>query len=203
MTTGDRFTLEGKALSTAVTASGDLVIRGYAAVWEGIDREGENFSSGAFSRGVKAFLEGQAALCFHHKTSKVLGRVLQLKEDEKGLYMVARVDGAVRSHPELRTYYEQVKNGTLRGLSVGGFFRRNGRKITAVDLTEVSVTGVPIHSGTGFDVTEVKALRDEPTGVDAVLAGLDRLEARDALRGVRLEAAELRADIAAERLLRL
>jgi HK97 family phage prohead protease len=145
--------------------NGDLIIEGMAAVFDGIDRQNENFAPGAFQRGIKSFLDGQAALCFHHKNSKCLGKVLDLQEIEgKGLRMRARVDGAIRNHPELGTYYEQIKKGTLSALSVGGFFKRklteNGWRIADMDFTEISVTPVPVHPGTHFAVVAGKALQD-------------------------------------------
>lgn len=166
------FTLEGKAVEDAasqtvtVEENGDLVIEGYAAVFDGMDRQGENFTDGAFQRGIKSFLEGQAGLCYHHKHDKLLGKVLSLEEVEgKGLKMRARVDAAVKNHPELGVYYEQIRRGTLNALSVGGFFRRKmtdaGRKIVDMDFTEISVTPVPVHPGTNFAVVAGKALASE------------------------------------------
>lgn len=167
------FIPEGKALqdghAPVVTEeeNGDLIIEGYAAVFDGMDREGENFADlpQTFDAGIKAFLGQQSALCYHHKSDKCLGSVLELQREEgKGLRMKARVDGAISKHPELGVYYEQIKKGTLRGLSIGGFFKRavvgGLQKITGVDFTEVSVTPVPIHPGTNFAVVAGKALSD-------------------------------------------
>lgn len=173
------FTLAGKALEDGTPAqtvteeeNGDLIIEGWAAVFEGDDRQGENFTDGAFQRGIKAFLGGQSALCYHHKHDKLLGKVLDLREEEgKGLRMKARVDGAIRSHPELKTYYEQVRNGSLNALSVGGFFKRalvaGKQKITDMDFTEISITPVPVHPGTNFAVIAGKALESGVTEADA------------------------------------
>lgn len=160
--------MESKALDGEAVVeedNGDLTIQGYAAVWEGDDREGENFVPGAFTRAAKSFLEAHPSLCFHHKRDHVLGRVTELEEDGKGLRMKARVDGAIKKHPVLGTYYEQIKNGTLNGLSVGGFFKRamieGKRKIADMDFTEISVTGVPVHTGPSFSVVAGKALLDD------------------------------------------
>lgn len=164
------FTLAGKALEDGSLAqtiteedNGDLIIEGYAAVFEGDDREAENFAPGAFQRGIKGFLEGQSALCYHHKHDKLLGKVLELSEEQgKGLKMRARVDGAIKNHPELGTLYSQIKSGSLNALSVGGFFKRaiiaGKQKITDMDFTEISVTPVPVHPGTNFAVVAGKAL---------------------------------------------
>jgi HK97 family phage prohead protease len=167
------FVLEGKALedgtlSQTITEqdNGDLIIEGYAAVFDGDDRQGENFTDGAFQRGIKAFLGGQSALCYHHKHDKLLGKVLNLQEEEgKGLKMTARVDGAIKNHPELGTLYAQINNGSLNALSVGGLFKRalvaGKQKITDMDFTEISVTPVPVHPGTSFAVIAGKALTSD------------------------------------------
>jgi HK97 family phage prohead protease len=165
------FSLEGKAVEDVVQPvvteldDGDLLIEGYAAVWEGDDRQGENFAPGAFQRGIEKFLKGQAALCYHHKHDKCLGKVLDLKEEGKGLKMRARVDGAIKGHPELGTIYQQIKRGTYNGLSTFGYFTRGliegAKKIVDVDLTEISVTPVPVHPGTSLAVVAGKALASD------------------------------------------
>jgi len=178
------FQLEAKALEDGTPGNvvtelddGDLIIEGWAATFDGVDRQGENFTDGAFQRGIKAFLSGPAALCFHHKHEKILGKVLDLEEVEgKGLRMRARVDGAIRTHPELGTYYNQIKKGTLTALSVGGFFKRKltklGTRISDMDFTEISVTPVPVHSAPAFSIVAGKALGDivvpEPTQSELV-----------------------------------
>lgn len=184
------FTLEGKAVDevqsqvVTETEDGDLLIEGYAAVFDGIDRAGENFAPGAFQEGIKSFLNGQAALCYHHKHDKCLGKVLALEEEEgKGLKMRARVDGAIRNHPELGTIYQQIKRGTLNALSVGGLFKRAlteaGQKITAVDFSEVSVTPVPCHPGTSFAVVAGKALASDLKSDHVEVPNLPEEEIRD------------------------
>jgi HK97 family phage prohead protease len=172
------FTLAGKALedgtagqTLTVEDNGDLIIEGMAAVWEGDDRQGENFAPGAFQRGIKGFLEGQSALCYHHKHDKLLGKVLALEETDEGLKMRARVDGAIKDDPSLKTIYAQIKSGSLNALSCGGFFKRamvaGKQKITDMDFTEISVTPVPVHSRTSFGVIAGKALESAADPVDA------------------------------------
>lgn len=166
------FALEAKALEDGtpgalveVLEDGDLIIEGWAAEFEGQDRTNENFMDGAFQRGIKSFMDGSASLCYHHKTADVLGKVLELQEVEgRGLRMRARVDGAIKDHPTLGPLYAQIKKGTLTGLSVGGYFKRKlteaGRKISDMDFTEISITGVPTHTKPAFAVVAGKALND-------------------------------------------
>ena len=165
---------EGKATAEAILddetvtelEDGDLLIEGWAANFSGLDRDGENFMPGAFKAGVDNFLNAQAALCFHHKPDHGIGKVLDLKEVEgKGLFMRARVDKQEPSSP-LYYVYNGIKKGTYKGLSVGGRFKRKltnaGYRISDVDFTEVSVTPVPVHSGTSLAVVAGKALEAGP-----------------------------------------
>lgn len=164
------FVRDVKALEGAEAAQyehalsdGDLLIAGWGANFD-IDREDEAFIDGAFDRGLKAFLDGEATLCYHHKHDHVLGKVLDaVRVPGKGVRIVARVDNQPESSP-LRHLYEQVKKGTLNGLSVGGFFKRvmtaAGPRIADVDLTEWSITGVPVGRRTNFGVVAQKALED-------------------------------------------
>lgn len=146
---------------------GDLLIEGWAANFEGQDRQNENFTDGAFQRGIKSFLNGPASLCYHHKHDINLGKVLSLEEvPGKGLKMRARVDKQEPTSP-IRHLYDGVRKGSLSGLSVGGFFRRkltqDGWKINDMDFTEISVTPVPVHPSTTLSVLAGKALESAPT----------------------------------------
>lgn len=162
------FSVTGKALTddaVSVDDNGDLLIEGYAAVWEGDDREGENFAPGAFTRASKAFLEAGGPLCYHHKRDHLLGQVLDLSEDDRGLKFKARVDSEIQQDPKLAALYHQIKKGSMRGVSVGGFFKRailaGKQKIADMDFTEISVTPVPMHTGPSFAVVAGKALMDD------------------------------------------
>lgn len=143
---------------------GDLLIAGWGANFE-LDRENESFMPGSFERGLKSFLSGEATLAYHHKHDIALGRVLAAEQVEgKGVRIVARVDKQPESSP-IRHLYEQVKKGTLNALSCGGFFKRKltpeGWRISDVDLTEWSVTPVPVGRGCNFSVVAGKALASD------------------------------------------
>jgi HK97 family phage prohead protease len=189
--------VESKAVrNVAASGDGDLIIQGWAARFTGTDREGEQFAESAFTDAIERAKAGTIPLAYHHKHDSILGRVLSLQIVKGvGLWMVARVDGALRSHPTLRTVYEQIKRGTINALSVGGFFKCGigalANKIVGVDVTEISATGVPVmapgETGTSFTVAAGKALRDPVATLsderDAILAGL-----RDTAWRARVEA---------------
>lgn len=183
---------EGKALDTRILESGDLLIEGWAADFRGIDRQGENFIDGAFKRGIKSFLTGQSALCFHHKNDLGIGKVLDLQEVAgKGLWMRARVDFQEPGSP-LRHIYSAVKKGSYRGLSVGGFFKRKlmdgGYRIADVDLTEVSVTPVAVHPRTAVTSVSTKAMGGDRRAIlDAASRDLALLSLRATALDARME----------------
>ena len=153
-----RFTFEGKALSAIELADGDLLLEGMAVVFDGLDREGEQFAPGCLRRGLKAFLEGSAPLVFHHRTHAVLGKVLEMTEVPGGISFRARVDGAIKNHPELGAIYQQIKKATLTGISLGGYFQRLGNRIVNVDPVELSITGTPVCATPAFAVVEGRAI---------------------------------------------
>jgi HK97 family phage prohead protease len=189
------FVAGGKAVGVTESADGSLLIEGWAAVFDNLDREGDVFDGGALTAGVKAFLNnGSSALCYQHDRSTVLGRVLDLQvKPGKGVWMRARVDRQVPGSP-WHHLYNGIKAGSIRNLSVGGFFRRamvNGvRKIVAVDMTEISATAVPMDTSARFDVVAGKALIDAPAaGADELLSDLALIRAQASLARLELASA--------------
>lgn len=152
------FVLEGKADSTVITEdeNGDLYIEGYAADFE-VDRQNEAFEPGAFAKGLKAFMETNPVMLYHHKADHALGQFVDARLDEKGLWVKGRVD-----KPAPGSWAEDVvakiKRKTIRGFSVGGIFKRRYNPVTQrpsifeCDLAEISVTPFPVNPRTMFAV---------------------------------------------------
>ena len=106
---------------------------GYAAIFDAPDHGGDIVRKGAFARAAKAGLP----LLWQHDTSRRIGFVESLKEDERGLRVIAQIDDD--SAP--------VRAGT--GLSFGykirGMTNRTYRELTDLDLIEVSVVTHPMQ----------------------------------------------------------
>ncbi len=145
---------------------GDLLIEGVGLNFD-VDRENEAFeNTGLLQKSLDAFVANGGPLCYHHKKDVVLGRVLSAEVvSGKGVKLTARVDSQPESSP-IRHLYEQIKKGSITGLSAGGFFRRRntpaGPRIYDADFVEWSATPTPIGLGTGFSVIAGKALSDAP-----------------------------------------
>jgi HK97 family phage prohead protease len=161
------FTLDLGLDSKAVEVDGgDIFIEGWASDFE-VDRQNEAFEPGAFEKSIQQFLSGNPALLYHHDYSKALGIVEALELKPEGLWMRARVD-----EPAPGSWAEDVvrkiKKGTIKGLSVGGIFKRrmgaDGRpRIFDADLAEISVTPLPVNPRTLMGVAQ-KAFEVEAPG---------------------------------------
>jgi phage head maturation protease len=192
MSTIDRtnLTAGGKAISAVPTASGDLIVTGYAAVWSGVDFENENFVREALdAKTISDYLDGQAPVLFHHMGSKGIGRCLDLEPDDHGLRFKALVHKQERTSP-LYYIYDGVRRGIYRGVSLGGQFGRTmtaaGQRISRIRIAELSLTPAAMHPGTLATAAEVKAI-----GAGRVTV-LDAAEHAAALLGLQLVALEAR-----------
>jgi HK97 family phage prohead protease len=145
------FTLDLGLDSKAVEDDGDIYFEGWASDFE-IDRQDEAFEPGAFKKSIERFLGTNPVLLYHHDYGKALGVVEQLDLRDEGLWMRARID-----RPTAGSWAEDVvhkiKKGTIKGLSVGGLFKRrkgaDGKpRIFEADLAEISVTPLPVNPRT-------------------------------------------------------
>ena len=116
---------------------------GYAAVFDRPDRGGDVVRAGAFARALKA---GAAVpLLWQHEAGRPIGRIEYLKEDERGLRVIARLSetGAGREAAAL------LKEGAVSGLSFGYRVReatgQAPRELTDLDLVEVSLVTFPMQ----------------------------------------------------------
>lgn len=149
--------LGGKAV-VQETADGDLIIEGYASDYDA-DRQDEFFEPGAVNEGLKAYMESNPILLYHHKTGHALGQVIEARIDDVGAWVKARIDKPAPGS-WAQDVYQKVKRGTIRGFSIGGrFFRHLDRKsgltkIYKADIHEISVTPYPINPRTLFGVAQ-------------------------------------------------
>lgn len=139
------FALEGKAIEE----DGDLYIEGYASDFD-VDRDNEYIAPGALQKALDGFMQNPV-LCYHHNMSEAMGQVVEARVDGKGLWIKARVD-APEPGTEAANRFRQVSKGTLRGFSIGGFFKKaveRGRTIIReIDLVEISLTPTPVNPRT-------------------------------------------------------
>lgn len=106
---------------------------GYAAIFDAPDHGGDIVRKGAFARAAKAGLP----LLWQHDTSRRIGFVESLREDERGLRVIAQIDDD--SAPV------RAGAGLSFGYKIRGMENRTYRELTDLDLIEVSVVTHPMQ----------------------------------------------------------
>lgn len=125
---------------------GRTYIEGYAAIFGTPDLSGDIIVPGAFAKSLERSGGELPYLWQHDLKGPVIGRVVELAEDTKGLRYKARLS---------RTQFAadlgvQVADGDVDGASFGYFARRSSgakgaRTLLEVDIFEVSLVSIPMH----------------------------------------------------------
>ena len=113
---------------------------GYAALFDRPDRGGDIIRKGAFARALQR--TGEVPLLWQHKAGAVIGRIEQLREDARGLRVIANVGDARASR--------LLGGGKVDGLSFGYRVREaksasGFRELIELDLVEVSLVANPMQ----------------------------------------------------------
>jgi HK97 family phage prohead protease len=142
-------------------------VAGYASTWDR-DLGGDVVHPGAF----RGHLEGGAKVRFlyAHDPAQVLGRALELREDDRGLFGRFRIS-QTRLGQDVHTL---LRDGSLDSFSIGFIPRdferdeKSGvRNLKAVELVECSVVAMPMNPAAV--VTAVKAADYAALGLEQLL----------------------------------
>ena len=117
---------------------------GYAAVFDRPDQGGDVVRAGAFARSLRR-RSRSVPLLWQHDSAKPVGRIEYLKEDRRGLRVIARLSGGAAG----REAAALLKAGKVAGLSFGYRVRRASgeapRELEDVELVEVSLVTRPMQ----------------------------------------------------------
>jgi HK97 family phage prohead protease len=117
---------------------------GYAAVFGRADRGGDVVEAGAFARSLNRGA-GAVPLLWQHDAARPIGRIEYLKEDKRGLRVIARLSEIKAGREEAAL----LKDGAVRGLSFGYRVREASgeapRALKDLDLVEVSLVTLPMQ----------------------------------------------------------
>jgi len=122
----------------------DFIIEGYGAVFGNIDSVGDVIEPGAFTKTLNERKE-RIAFCLQHNIHEPIGKILEIKEDETGLWLRCKLSA---SEDKVIT---KVKEGILKEMSIG--YRtinskseiRDGQEVeilTEIKLFEISLVTV-------------------------------------------------------------
>jgi HK97 family phage prohead protease len=116
---------------------------GYAAIFGHTDRGGDIVRPGAFAQSVKR--AGAVPLLWQHAPGRPIGRIEYLKEDRRGLRVIARLSEGAAG----REAAALLQEGAVRGLSFGYRVREakgeGPRELTALELVEISLVTFPMQ----------------------------------------------------------
>ena len=121
-----------------------LRFAGYAALFDRADASGDTIRRGAFARSIA---EGRAIpLLWQHSAAQRIGRVEQLREDARGLQVIARVDA--RASRAAAMLARRALSGLSFGYRARGYRRvPGGRVLEDIELIEVSLVTRPMQHG--------------------------------------------------------
>ncbi|PIB91002.1 HK97 family phage prohead protease [Caulobacter sp. FWC2] len=159
---------------------GDNYVAGYASTFGNVDAYGDVVEKGAFTRTLKA-RSGSIKFLKFHDPNQPIGKVTEIREDEKGLWVKAVFSSTVAGQ-EART---EVKEGVLDSFSIGFLPMKtkadktdDGRvinRLQEVKLYEFSLVTFPANEQAV--VTAVKSESDKPVLNELNQALLDQFGA--------------------------
>ncbi|QBQ97865.1 HK97 family phage prohead protease [Paraburkholderia pallida] len=169
---------------------------GYASVFGNVDSTGDIVDRGAWaeSLGVKK----SVPLLFNHRVDNLIGRALDLREDDVGLHFAGRLTEGVQLADDT---YKHLKAGALDGVSVGYRIQPGGatldgeiRHIRRASLLEISVVVAPANTLARVDPASLKEAKSERE-IEAILrdAGWSKglaCQLISAVKGLRVEPGE-------------
>jgi len=190
--------VEVKAEGDANSAEGEF--SGYGSTFGNLDLGGDIIKAGAFNKTLNDWgMRGEMPfLLAFHDMNRPIGDWLEMREDEKGLFVRGRlwVKGDRRIEDAVMAY-NMLRGTGQKTLSIGYYVKDyemqdsiNGsiRVIKEVDLVEVSVVLIPMNPEAR--ITAVKALKDEEGNI------LSKRDVERSLRDAGLSSRQAKAFIA-------
>ncbi len=115
------------------------IFEGYAVVWDSTDSHKTRFVKGSFTKTLKERGD-RVKILYQHQTDEPIGKPLELREDDVGLFVRGKLTGGVRRADETRKNIEAEVIDTLSfGFNtVSSKAAGQFRDITEVKLYEIS-----------------------------------------------------------------
>ena len=87
---------------------------GYASTFGNVDDDGDIIQRGAFTLCLNDFQQS-GVVCWQHRMSEPIGKPVECREDEKGLYLKGRISDTERGRDALTL----LRDGVVRKMSIG------------------------------------------------------------------------------------
>ena len=134
-----------------VATPGSGVFSGYASIFNERDASGDIVMPGAFHQSLLRRPAEDIRMLFQHDPAEPVGTWVEVRETDKGLYVLGRLNKNVQRGRELLALLE---GGGIDGLSIG--FKTiaarkdkstGARLLTKIDLWEISLVTFPMLDG--------------------------------------------------------
>ena len=158
--------------------NGEMIIEGYGAVKNNVDSSNELITDGAMT---KTLLEqgDRIALCYQHDIRTPIGKIIEIREDEKGLFIRARISD---SEEKIKT---KIREGILKEMSIGYVVldAKTGKKddMSVIFLTELKIYEVSLVTRAANNMALIDGFKGEAgeTNMEVIEAEIDRILANE------------------------
>ncbi len=137
----------------APASAGAVRFAGYAALFDREDRGGDIIRKGAFARAINWWRGRKVPLLWQHRPDRPIGTIEAMREDERGLRVIGRVNADAPGEAA-----KLLKAGQINGLSFGyRVTRADGnapRVLKDLELIEVSLVSFPMQPGARVHAVE-------------------------------------------------
>lgn len=143
----------------AVPEGKNLFVEGYAAIFGNEDSYNDIIVAGAFTKTIAGKEGKRIRLCLQHDMDDVIGKIIELKEDERGLWFRAKISNTTKG----RDLAELIQDEAINEISIG--YKsivweidevRNVRMLKEVQLYEISFVSRAANPQAVIQATEVK-----------------------------------------------
>jgi HK97 family phage prohead protease len=165
----------------------ELVIDGYGSWFGNVDSSDDIIQKGAFTKTLQEN-EGRIAFCYQHDIYNPIGKIEEIKEDDKGLYVKVRISDA---EDDIKT---KIREGILKEMSIGFNTIKSMydevteiRTIIEVKLWEVSLVTIACNSMTV--ITGMKSIEHR----DSIIELVEKMFAIEQNRNKKFELLKLKS----------
>ena len=150
----------------AVPEGKNMFVEGYAAVFGNEDSYNDIIVAGAFAKTIQGKEGKRIKLCLQHEMDDVVGKIEELKEDEKGLWFRAKISNTTKG----KDLAILIEDDAINEISIGYQSivwevdeMRNVRLLKEVKLYEISFVSRAANPQAIVTGTEVKEEKEELT----------------------------------------
>jgi len=153
----------------AVPDGKNLFVEGYAAVFGNEDSYNDIIVAGAFTKTIAGKEGKRIKLCLQHDMEDIVGKIVELKEDEKGLWFKAKISNTTMG----KDLSILIEDDAINEISIGYQSVvwevdevRNVRLLKEVKLYEISFVSRAANQLATIQATEIKEEKQTPKEPD-------------------------------------